>query len=104
MVRYIFACILCPNVLSCWDVNPFQDTRSIQGYQLNGTVTTNDGIPIEDVDVLLTYNYDAVSDTPADTQQVNVTKPMSFVDVGVYTPTYDFIRQIFFDYRTTGPV
>ncbi len=104
MVRYILVGVLCTAILSCRDIQRFQDTTSIQGYQLNGTVTTPNGVPIEQVDVRLYYDYDFVSDSPSDTQQVAVTASLSLVDVAVYTVKYEFVRQIFFDYRTTGTV
>lgn len=104
MVRYIIAAVFAATMLSCREIIPFQDTTGVQGYQLNGTLASANGIPIQDADVLITYNYDFISDSPVDTQQVYVTRPTSLVDIAVYTPTYDFVRQIFFDYRTTGPV
>src|SRR5437868_163259 len=104
MWRYVLAVVAVPALFGCRDVIPFQDTTTIQGYQLNGAVTTASGLPIENADVELVYNYDFIGDTPSDTQQVVVTKPLSLVDVAVYTPTYDFVRQLFFDNRTEGAV
>lgn len=104
MRRAMLAVVLIAAVSGCRDVIPFQDITTITGYQLNGALTTASGVPIEGADVSLVYNYDFLSDTPADTVQVVVTKPVSFVDVAVYTTTYDLVRQLFFDNRNEGPV
>ena len=98
------AAILCAALSSCRDILPFENTTSIQGYQLNGTVTTPNGVAIDSVAVRLYYNYEFASDTLSDPQQVIVTKPVSLVDIAVYTPRFDFVRQLFFDYRPTGIV
>jgi len=95
---------LCALLFSCRDIQPFQSTSSIQGYQLDGTVTSPNGIPLDSVIVRLYYNYDVVSDAPIDTQQVIVTDPNKIVDVAVYTPNYVFVRQLFLNYLPRGPV
>jgi hypothetical protein len=104
LARYVLLGILCTTALACRDILPFTDESSIQGYQLNGAVTTPNGVPIDSVDVSLYYDYDFISDTPVDTLRVVVTKPLSFVDIAVYTSDLKFVRQLFFDYRTTGVV
>ena len=95
---------LCALLFSCRDIQPFQTTSSIQGYQLDGTVTSPNGIPLDSVVVRLFYNYDVVSDTPIDTQKVIVTDPNKIVDVAVYTPDYAFVRQLFLIYLPRGSV
>ena len=95
---------LCALLFSCRDIQPFQTTSSIQGYQLDGTVTSPNGIPLDSVVVRLFYNYDVVSDTPIDTQKVIVTDPNKIVDVAVYTPDYAFVRQLFLNYLPRGSV
>ncbi|MBI3364831.1 MAG: hypothetical protein HY033_07985 [Ignavibacteriae bacterium] len=89
---------------SCRDILPLQPSNSTRGFQLNGTVTTPNGIPLDSVDVRVFYNYDLVQTTPIDTQQVLVKDPSRIVDVAVYTPDYQFVRQLYLSYWPVGPV
>jgi hypothetical protein len=97
-------CILCAILPSCRDIQPFQTSLTTRGYQLNGTVTSANGIPLDSVGVRLYYSYDVVGYDPVDTQQVIVTDSTRIVDVSVYTPNLQFVRQLYFNYRPTGPV
>lgn len=103
-MRYVLAGILCATTLSCRDILPFSNETAVDGYQLDGTVTTSSGVPIDSVSVYLYFDYDFVTDEPIDTERVVVTRPLSFVDIAVYTPAFQFVRQLFFDYRSTGVV
>lgn len=103
-MRLLLAGLLALVSFRCRDIEPLSNDQIIQGYQLNGTVTTPSGVSIDSVNVSLYYDYDLVSDTPIDTQQVVVTKSQSLVDVAVYTPAYNFVRQLYFSYRGPGPV
>jgi hypothetical protein len=104
LVRYLLLCVPCSVLVSCRDIEPFQTSTPIQGYQLNGTVTSANGIPLDSVSVRLYYDYDIISYDPIDTQQVIVTDSTRIVDVAVYTPALVFVRQLFFNYLHTGPV
>jgi len=103
-VRTPALCILCAILPSCRDIQTFQMLSLIQGYQLNGTVTSMNGIPLDSVVVRLYYGYDIVSYDPVDTQRVVVTDSTRIVDVSVYTPELVFVRQLFFNYVHRGPL
>ena len=97
-------CAVCVALASCRDVQPSQTSSVIQGFQLDGTVTSANGIPLDSVSVRLYYDFHDFGNDPVDTQQVVVTDSTRIVDVSVYTPKLVFIRQLFFNYRRTGPV
>jgi hypothetical protein len=97
-------CILCAVLPSCRDIQPFQSSIPAQGYQLNGTVTSSNGIPLDSVGVRLYYESDPVGYDPIDTQQVIVRDSTRIVDVAVYTPNLAFVKQLYFNYRPAGPV
>ena len=89
---------------ACRDIQPFQLSKLIQGYELNGIVITSGGTPVGDVDIRLYYDYDLIDTTPIDTQKVIVTNPSSSVDVAVYTTEFRRVRELFHGYFPVGPV
>jgi hypothetical protein len=89
---------------SCREVLPLESEPTIQGYQLNGSVTTPNGISLDSVGVQLYYNYSFVSDTPVDTVPVIVVNPSRILDIAVYTPSFQLVRQLFLGYRPAGVV
>ena len=103
-MRLSLVCITCAVLTSCRDIQPFQTVIPVQGFQLNGTVTSTNGIPLDSVRVRLYYIVDVVGYDPVDTQRVIVTDSTRIVDVSVYTPKLVFVRQLFFNYLHTGPV
>ncbi len=97
-------CLLAFVALSCREIQPLGDDTVINGYQLDGVVTTANGVPIGGVAVRLWYYYLPVYSGPTDTLQVFVTDSTKIVDIAVYTPDYHFVRQIFLGYRSPGPL
>ena len=94
--------VLCLYNFSCREIQPYEIQPHVNGYRLDGTVTTANGVPIKDVDVRLYYYYHRVSDTPIDTQRVYVADSTRIVDVAVYCPDNTFVRQLFLGYRAPG--
>jgi hypothetical protein len=90
--------------LSCREIQPLDVDSVIDGYQLDGTVTTVNGVPIDGVEVRVWYYYGYVGSTPIDTQKVVVTDSTKIVDIAVYTPDLRFVKQVFLGYRSTGPL
>jgi hypothetical protein len=90
--------------LGCREIQPLDVSTVIEGYELDGTVTTVNGVPIEGVSIRLWYDYRYVGDSPADTVTVVVTDSTKIVDVAVYTPDLRFVKQLFLGYRPTGPL
>ncbi len=89
-------------ILSCREVQPFQPVSTIQGYRLDGIVTSANGIPLGGAQIYLYYNYDYYSDTPVDTVNVVVQSSTRSVDVAVYTPDHVFVRQLFLGPHAPG--
>jgi hypothetical protein len=89
---------------SCRDIQPFQPLKLIQGYELNGLVVSSGGLPVDNVDVRLYYNYDIVGTTPIDTQKVIVTDPSTIVDIAVYTQTFNRVRELYLGTMPVGTV
>lgn len=104
-MRYAVAVLCCCVILSCREIQPYEaGSTPIAGYSLSGTVRSVNGIPLDSVDVRLWYNYVPANTPPNDTTRVVVTDPTDVVDIAVFTPTYQFVRQLFFSYRPTGPI
>ena len=103
-MRLVLAGILVVVCGSCREIQPFATTSEVQGYQLEGSVITSNGVAVDGVDVRLYYSYKFVSDFPTDTTRVVVTNPARPVDVAVYNSDLKFIRQLFLGYRAAGQV
>ncbi len=101
-VRLLVAFALSLFALSCRDIQPVSQIVSTKGYELVGTVTSANGIPLGGVDVLLFYNYDFYGSTPIDTQKVVVRDSSKIVDIAVYTAKLAFVRQLFLGYHSPG--
>lgn len=96
--------ILCGVALSCREVLPVEADVVINGYQLDGTVTTTDGMPLDSVSVVLYYSCMPVSLSPLDTIQVNVTDSTKIVYVAVFDVNNSRVRKLYQRYRHPGPV
>lgn len=103
-MRVEYIGVFCLVLLSCRDIQPVESDTIISGYQLNGVVTTANGVPVEDVEVRLYYNYTLVRTTPIDSVPVVVTDSTDIVDIAVYTQRYEFVRQLFLSYLPVGLV
>lgn len=103
-MRIVLLSLVLALLPSCRDIQPFQTVSQIRGYQLSGTITSQNGIPLDSVSVRVYYEYDLVGYDPVDTQRVIVTDSTKIVDVAVYTPQFVFVKQLFFNYLHTGPV
>lgn len=88
--------------MACREIQPPDFELPIQGYALDGTVTTTNGVPVEGVEVKLYYDKALVSVDPTDTQQVIVTDPSKPVDIAVYTTDYQLVQQLFLGYQPAG--
>jgi hypothetical protein len=103
-VRGLGLGLCCLLFFSCREVLPVQVSQPIQGYRLEGTVTSLNGVTLSDVHVRLFYNYDYVGSQPVDTQVVRITNQNDIVDVAVYTPAGQLIRQLDLSTHAPGPL
>jgi len=103
-VRYVLFAVMCFTLISCREIQTLSFPVSIKGYQLNGSLTAVNGVPIGGTEVRLYYNYEIVALEPADTQVVMVTNPTRIVDIAVYTEKYAFVKQLYLGYMQVGPV
>ena len=103
-MRFLPVVAACLWFISCREIQPFQPVSAIQGYRLDGIVTSANGIPLAGVQLILYYNYDYYSTTPVDTQKVIVGPATRVVDVAIYTPSHILVRQLFYGYHAPGPL
>jgi hypothetical protein len=94
----------CLVTLSCREIQPVLPPVTVHGYQINGTVSTSNGIPLDSVDVRLYYRYQLFSTSPIDTQTVYVADSTKILDISVYTVNNVFVRNLFFGFRRIGVV
>lgn len=88
---------------SCREIQPFgEQLGPISGYQVKGNVTTQNGIPLDSVVIEVSYSADVISSTPLDTVSVIITDSIRTVYVAVYTPSDQFVKQLFFGTRRPG--
>lgn len=95
-MRYALLGLLCLIIISCRELEPLTGSQVIDGYQIDGRVTTVNGVPIDSVEVKLYYYYTYFSSTPIDTIPVVVTDSLKVVDISVVDRKFRFIRTIFF--------
>ena len=90
---------------SCREVQPYEpESPPVNGYELQGRVTSANGVAIESVAVSLDYSFDKISDQSLDT--IPFVEPNPPRTIGVYA--YDYlghqVRQIFLGTKPPGPV
>ena len=69
-MRYVLVGMLSVAALKCREIQPLTPVVTVHGYQINGTVSTPNGVPLAGVEVILYYNYVFADPSPADTQAV----------------------------------
>src|ERR1041385_5721163 len=103
-MRYAIALWLMITALTCREIQSYslvQPDAGFRGYQLNGTVRTGTGAPVDSVSVTLSYVNAIIGSSPMDTQIVMVTNPNQILDVKVFTPGFEQVRKL---YPGTFPV
>lgn len=101
----VFLLLFCFAALSCREIDPYYNPDDIEGYQVDGILTTDNGLPIDSASVELYYYFRYYSDEPIDTIQAVVTDSSQLVDISVYTADYEFIKTLFSGpARMTGPL
>jgi len=91
----VFFCCCSLVVLSCREIRPLEPSNAITGYQIDGIVTTLNGIPLDSVAVIVYYSYTPVSETPLDTVQMFVTDTTKTLRVSVYTTRFVPVRVLY---------
>jgi len=87
---------------SCREITPVESLTAISGYQLDGTVTTKDGRPLDSVAVRVNYFYQLTQQTPLDTVRVRVGDSAHAITIGVYTPDGRRVRTIYSGHLPPG--
>jgi hypothetical protein len=90
--------------LSCREIEPFDRTFPVDGYELEGVVTTPNGIPLDSVEVQLYYTYRLVQNTPLDTVEFSIPDSTKTLYVAVYNKEFRFVRRLYFGLRRLGPL
>ena len=103
-MRLLSAATVCLFFVSCRDIQPYEPPADVQGYRLDGIVTSSNGIPLGNVKINLYYYYDYYSTTPIDTQKVIVRPTTKVVDVAILNAAYVFVRQLYLGYHAPGPL
>lgn len=92
--------------MHCREIQPFQPASPPQqGYALDGTVITMNGVPIESVAVSIAYGYELVSRTAkSDTIPLVIPNPPKALYVDVYDLHGRHIKELFSGYLPPGRV
>lgn len=101
-MRYAAVLFALSVVSSCREITPFESLTAISGYQLDGTVTTKDGRPLDSVSVRVNYFYQMTQQTPLDTVRVRVVDSTHPVVIAVYTTDNVRVRTIYSGHLPLG--
>jgi hypothetical protein len=102
-MRWLF-CILLIALFSCREIIPVETEEKISGYQINGSVTNQSGTPIQNVNVVLYYDTEEISDTQMDTATAFVTDTSQIVTVEIFNVNNILVKKIFFGKMNIGLV
>ncbi len=103
-MRLLLLGILCAMLLSCREYHSFNAPVPILGYQINGKVTSENGVPLDSVAVRVFYNYSQTRTTPLDTVNFIVTDTNKLLYVTVYDAQGRFLKNLFTGIPSTGPL
>jgi hypothetical protein len=101
-VRLFAAGICCFLLLSCREIRQFQPIDIISGYELQGEVTSKNGIPLDSVSVRLYYTYDYLGPQQLDTIPVIITDSTKIVFVAVYSKAGAYVQTLYFNFHSPG--
>lgn len=88
----------------CREILPVEQEENITGYQINGSVTNQSGTPITNVNVLLFYDEQKISNTQTDTTVAFVTDTNQVVTIQVFSIKNILVRTLFTNKMRIGPV
>lgn len=91
-------------LLSCREILPVEQEENITGYQINGSVTNQSGTPIPNVNVLLYYDEQKISNTQTDTTVAFVTDTNQVVTIQVFSMKSNLVRTLFTNKMAIGPI
>jgi len=89
---------------SCREIIYVDEVEKISGYQINGSVTNQSGTPLPNVNVLLYYDEEKISNSPVDTAVAVVTDTNQIITVQVFSVGNILVRTLFSDKMRIGPV
>lgn len=99
-----FAFFFLALLLSCREILPVEQEENITGYQINGSVTNQSGTPILNVNILLFYDEQKISNTQTDTTVAFITDTNQVVTIQVFSVKNILVRTLFINKMTIGPV
>jgi hypothetical protein len=103
-VRLFLFGILCATILSCREYHSFNAPVSVEGYQINGKVTSTNGVALDEVTVRVYYNLTKTRTTPLDTINYLVADSTKHLKVDVYDARERFIQNLYLAFAETGPL
>jgi hypothetical protein len=102
-VRVPAALVILVAFSSCRDIQPPDAALiPVEGYELQGVVMSENGVPLSGVSVYLLYSSDYYQQTPSDTQNVVVTRTSDIVDVAA-VDLQDHVEKVLFHGTLTSP-
>ncbi len=101
-MRVALAFILC--FAACREIRTLEPETDTVGYQLTGTVTNSNGIPLDSVSVRLYYSSVPVQFSPLDTVRVIINDSTKFLFVVVYDINFQPVRNLFIGKMPLGQV
>ncbi len=81
---------------------PFTAWVPIQGYRIEGSVISSDGVPVTNVAVKVLYYYRKVSYSPMDTARIFIADTTKSMQVTVVTPTLTHVKFLYSGYPSAG--
>ncbi|MBI5216111.1 MAG: hypothetical protein HY960_10205 [Ignavibacteriae bacterium] len=103
-MRIVWLGILCVVLLSCREYHSFNAPVPILGYQINGKVTSTNGVALDNVSVKVFYTYVRTSTFPVDTANYYVTDTTKRLQINVYDAKERFVRTLFSGFPSSGPL
>ncbi|MBI3195546.1 MAG: hypothetical protein HYZ34_13930 [Ignavibacteriae bacterium] len=96
--------ILCATLLSCREYHSFNAPVPISGYQINGKVTSKNGVALDDVTVRVYYNYTKTRTTLMDTINFIITDTAKVLQVSVFDAQGRYLKNLFTGIPSPGPL
>lgn len=103
-MRFVSVGILCVVLFSCREYHLFNAPVPILGYQINGKVTSENGVALDSVTVKVYYNLVRTSTFPVDTANYYVTDTTKRLQINVYDGQERFVRTLFSGFPSSGPL
>lgn len=88
--------------IACREIVTVPPGIPVEGYELRGTVTSQNGIPLDSVTVRLLYSFRYLGSNRIDSTDIIIRDSTRIVFVAAFTPEGVYIHELFFGFRSPG--